>query len=123
MCQVIALLAHPLPGLNQAVDPACPTPVARVVGGPIVVHRHCRSNPTSENQPVILAADPSQANGCHLAERALTATLLSAEGAASAIDPFKGLGAWAVRVRLFLTRRKQPVHKLELNAGLTTTLH
>jgi hypothetical protein len=125
---------NPLPHLGKAFSAAC-APIAvclvdvltavgaRVVGRPIVAPWHCCPKLSPENKWFIQAANPSQAGSRHLAEKALTATLLSAEGAASAIDPLEGLGALFARIWLFLTWHVRPVHELESDPGLAATLH
>ena len=79
--------------------------VARTARRAIGVHRP-RCPLVAEDEAILLeAACHAQAGDSALAERVLCRALLSAAGAACALDPLEGLGDLFAQVRLLFTRR------------------
>ncbi|WP_158925125.1 hypothetical protein [Acidisphaera sp. S103] len=84
------------------------TVVARTVARQVEIHcPHCPQLSLDEKN-LLLAASLAQAGNRHLAEKVLRTTLLSGQGADSAIGPLEDLGALFADAKLFLPRRRLP---------------
>jgi hypothetical protein len=85
--------------------------IARTVRQPIAIHCPRCPHVSDDERHLLHAASLTQAGNGHLAEKALCAALLSAQGAEFAAGPLQGLGELFAEAGFFFRQRRSPVMK------------
>ncbi|WP_428493163.1 hypothetical protein [Rhodopila sp.] len=109
----------PMPRLCQSLDAAGVSDAAFSVGRlmtavagsavqPMSIHRPSCRHLSNDEKRLLHAASLAQSGHDHLAETALRAALLSAEGAAGALDPLLDLAGLLGEAGMFFRRRRAP---------------